>query len=333
MEIRHGQVSIQAMLVDIQAQLRGTPVPARSPSAYAQSYHQSPSLHSPSIPTPPGNHSQDMQPSPPGASHAFPPSHQSRPMSNPSYQASSLSQSQVSPTVDYKPSQFNYSSTSSFPNQQAHVLPPFSSLQVMTSQSGNMSSVRFHPGDSAQQHQRPIRPLSQPTSQPQSGSSKRIPSSNVTSADSSGAEDDDEGLPASGLVAPWEVLRGLADVAIERAAKVGVQLLPKAHDGIPQENGDSSEPHSRPRTPTPERQGRPAKRRKIRHKVPRSLTFPDGIVSLTYPIYFFRSCSSCYKKRHLRSRSTRTFPNVPPAFRTILFLTIPRFYHGCSTFL
>jgi hypothetical protein len=52
------------------------------------------------------------------------------------------------------------------------------------------------------------------------------PSSNVTSADSSELEDEDNGdLPASGLVAPWEVLRGLADVAIERAAKVSTHLL------------------------------------------------------------------------------------------------------------
>lgn len=43
-----------------------------------------------------------------------------------------------------------------------------------------------------------------------------------------------------------------------------------------QENGDSSEPHSRTRTPSPERQSRPSKRRKIRHKLPPVLTFPDG---------------------------------------------------------
>lgn len=47
------------------------------------------------------------------------------------------------------------------------------------------------------------------------------PSSTVTSADSSDLDDEDNGeLPAQGLVAPWEVLRGLADVAIEHAAKV-----------------------------------------------------------------------------------------------------------------
>ena len=51
------------------------------------------------------------------------------------------------------------------------------------------------------------------------------PSSDLTSGDSSEIEDDDNGeLPASGLVAPWEVLRGLADVAIERAAKVSARI-------------------------------------------------------------------------------------------------------------
>ncbi|KAI9449027.1 hypothetical protein F5148DRAFT_1291867 [Russula earlei] len=39
------------------------------------------------------------------------------------------------------------------------------------------------------------------------------------SMDSSDEDEDGGGLPASGLVAPWEVLRGLADVAIQWAAK------------------------------------------------------------------------------------------------------------------
>jgi len=47
-----------------------------------------------------------------------------------------------------------------------------------------------------------------------------FPTSTETSADSSDEEEDGGELPASGLVAPWEVLRGLADVAIQRAAKV-----------------------------------------------------------------------------------------------------------------
>lgn len=82
-------------------------------------------------------------------------------------------------------------------------LPPFSSLETMgppRSQHSNVSSVRYHPATS--------------------GSKRAAPSSNVTSADSTDVEEDDGELPASGLVAPWEVLRGLADVAIERAAQV-----------------------------------------------------------------------------------------------------------------
>jgi len=61
-----------------------------------------------------------------------------------------------------------------------------------------------------------------PGKYPPSGSKRHAPpSSNVTSADSSDLDDEDNGeLPAQGLLAPWEVLRGLADVAIERAAKV-----------------------------------------------------------------------------------------------------------------
>ena len=43
--------------------------------------------------------------------------------------------------------------------------------------------------------------------------------STATSADSSDVEEDAVELPAQGLVAPWEVLRGLADVATQRAAK------------------------------------------------------------------------------------------------------------------
>ncbi|KAI9451610.1 hypothetical protein F5148DRAFT_1290027 [Russula earlei] len=39
------------------------------------------------------------------------------------------------------------------------------------------------------------------------------------SMDSSDEDDNGGGLPASGLVAPWEVLCGLADVTIQRAAK------------------------------------------------------------------------------------------------------------------
>lgn len=46
------------------------------------------------------------------------------------------------------------------------------------------------------------------------------PISSAISANSSDVDEEQGELPASGLTAPWEVLRGLADVAIQRAAKV-----------------------------------------------------------------------------------------------------------------
>jgi hypothetical protein len=122
-------------------------------------------------------------------------------------------------TTQYHPPQLppsynNFSSPtqmySSAGNSQGPVLPPFSSLQQGNTHQGNMSSVRYNShGDS--------------TLPSSASGSKRTapPSSNVTSVNSSDNEEDDHGgLPASGLVAPWEVLRNLANVAIQREAKV-----------------------------------------------------------------------------------------------------------------
>lgn len=99
-------------------------------------------------------------------------------------------------------------------------LPPFSALETMgppRSQPSNVSSMRFHAGEQRRGANGP---------ETASGSKRALPTSSaVTSADSTDAEEDDGELPASGLVAPWEVLRGLADVAIERAAQV-TQLKP-----------------------------------------------------------------------------------------------------------
>lgn len=118
-----------------------------------------------------------------------------------------------------------YNGAPGHPHPGAHgpSLPPFSSIDSMgppRSQPTNVSSMRYNASDAR--------------ARPQEGASagsKRAapPSSTVTSADSSEAEDDGGELPASGLVAPWEVLRGLADVAIERAAKV----CPRNRDGSP----------------------------------------------------------------------------------------------------
>lgn len=107
-----------------------------------------------------------------------------------------------------------------------------------------------------------------------------FPVSTETSADSSDEEEDGGELPASGLVAPWEVLRGLADVAIQREAKVSqperLSLISHmlTHAQYLQENGEASEPQSGTRSPSPDpRSRRPSKRRK---QMPRVLQFPDG---------------------------------------------------------
>jgi hypothetical protein len=98
-------------------------------------------------------------------------------------------------------------------------LPPLSRME----QAGpprpppdNMSSVRHQHTDGGHPRQYD----KQPDVLSVSIAGKRpFPTSTETSADSSDEEEDGGELPASGLVAPWEVLRGLADVAIERAAK------------------------------------------------------------------------------------------------------------------
>ncbi|KAG6885401.1 hypothetical protein C0993_002134 [Termitomyces sp. T159_Od127] len=257
-DIRQTQTTISNTLTELVAHLRGGSFLARSPSAYPQSFHQhSPNINSPSMSTPTAAHQHisEMHPSPPGVSAAFSSSHQgSMPPQVPSTTDSSFS---MIPPQSYAthqgPHAYNHGSG------QGPVLPPFSSISSMgppTAQS-NVSSLRYQAPEN--QHLHPM--LRNQTSHQTSGM-KRHATSNAASANSSDVDDEDNGeLPASGLVAPWEVLRGLADVAIERAAR---------------ENGDSSGPQSRARTPSPDRQGRPFKRRKIRHRH-RNLTFPDVV--------------------------------------------------------
>ena len=99
-------------------------------------------------------------------------------------------------------------------------LPPLSSMgqaDPPRPPSDNLSSVRHQHTDGG--HPRHFD--KQPGVLSGSIAGKRpFPISTETSADSSDEEEDSGELPASGLVAPWEVLRGLADVAIQRAAKV-----------------------------------------------------------------------------------------------------------------
>ncbi|KAL4069755.1 hypothetical protein V8B97DRAFT_1969116 [Scleroderma yunnanense] len=282
-DIKATQSSIQSTLLEIVSFLRGTsgPYRNRSPSAYSQPhYTQSPaaqSAGSPSMPTGPnGSHVSDHTAAgsaTPTAFHGSVP-----PMLNSSSRHSRASNSQSSIATssqqqvigDYHSPQLAHSHTSQGPSQQPYgyvpspsgaTLPPFSSIGAVATGNAHGPVTARYPTDVSQRFHS-NRNYRAPTP---SGSRRVLPSSsNVTSVDSSDVEEDDNGeLPASGLVAPWEVLRGLADVAIERALK---------------ENGEaSSEPQSRARTPSPDRQSRPSKRRKIRHKAARSPVFPDVV--------------------------------------------------------
>jgi hypothetical protein len=98
-------------------------------------------------------------------------------------------------------------------------LPPLSSMEHTgppRPPPDNLSSVRHQHTDSG--HPRHFD--KQPGVLGGSVAGKRPFPTTETSPDSSDEDEDGGELPASGLVAPWEVLRGLADVAIQRAAKV-----------------------------------------------------------------------------------------------------------------
>ncbi|KAI6047737.1 hypothetical protein EDC04DRAFT_2619708 [Pisolithus marmoratus] len=281
-EIKTTQTSIQNTLLEIVSHLRGASLYTnRSPSTYQQpQYAQSPTTQStPPMPSGsngshPSDHSIASAATPTtyqSSHHTLPPMHSltSRHSRGSNSQSSLVSSSQQQIAGDYHSPQLppvhsNHGSSQQYtyvaPSSGA-VLPPFSSIGGMGTSSTHGHVPPRYPADATQRFHT-SRNYRAPTP---SGSRRALPpSSNVTSADSSDVDDDDDGeLPAYGLVAPWEVLRGLADVAIERATK---------------ENGEaSSEPQSRARTPSLERQSRPSKRRKIRHKVARGQIFPDVV--------------------------------------------------------
>ena len=109
-------------------------------------------------------------------------------------------------------------------------LPPISTFPELASRHGptNISSVRYQPTDALTATRAPaLKASSSLQASPGHRSPKRkaAGSSNVTSSNTSDIEEDDNGeLPSKGLVAPWEVLRGLADVAAERAAQVRLRI-------------------------------------------------------------------------------------------------------------
>ncbi|KAI0271423.1 hypothetical protein BC834DRAFT_818298 [Gloeopeniophorella convolvens] len=264
-DIRQSQTAIQNSLVEIVTHLRaGAAGLARSPSAFGPPYlHPSPNVHadSPASMSTPISNRPPLEPN-----HTMMPTPQP---ANPPQMYSSPPVTTMRNDVDGQPPQTSQGGPAyQQMNSQYHVppgvhppmLPPISSMESMgppRAQPNNVSSVRHQYGENGQ-----ARHLGKPTGTPGvSGSLKRsLPISNATSADSSDVEEDESELPASGLVAPWEVLRGLADVAIQRAAKA------------------TSEPASRTRSPSPDPGRHKPKRLKTgRPRLPRAIKFPDVV--------------------------------------------------------
>jgi len=219
------QAAIQNTLLEIVSHLRGTaPFTHRSPSTFSQGqYTQSPSI--PAVASPPvsatTNGSRTTDPN----IHRGPPTPTAyHPSIPPIHNPQSRDQHHPQPAVgDFHPPHSSYTNPASgqpfslTPSSGA-VLPPFSSIGAIGAGTAQGPSTARYLNDS----QRAYSSRNQASA---SAAAKRTlrPSSVVTSPDSSDVDDEDNGeLPASGLVAPWEVLRGLADVAIERAAKVSI---------------------------------------------------------------------------------------------------------------
>ncbi|KZT75044.1 hypothetical protein DAEQUDRAFT_720256 [Daedalea quercina L-15889] len=300
-DIRQTQTVIQNTLLEIASHLRGgAPFHSRSPSfpGFVQQSPSALSMGSPSVSTPSAIVSHPPQlmldtshpgPTSPPSNGAITqssgPMSAHRPNRDPApahYRSPSLGATGRRPVSQHDAHNSQPSTSNNMmyppPNPTAHrlpggqtTLPPFSSIESMgppRSQPSNVSSMRYNPGEGSQ----PSRTVHRTANgqEATTGTKRTAPTSNVTSADSSDVEDDDGELPASGLVAPWEVLRGLADVAAERAAK--------------ENGGEVSEPPSRARTRSPDpRQPRPPKRRKVTHKQPRFATFPDVVTKKIIP--------------------------------------------------
>ncbi|KAI0249491.1 hypothetical protein BJV78DRAFT_1226546 [Lactifluus subvellereus] len=270
-DIRQSQTAIQNSLAEIVNHLRaGTTSMIRSPSAFPPAYvHPSPNVHADSPasmstpvsarPSLDAGHTMMTTPQP-GNSSMYPSPSMASTRTNGDPQVSQATQG----TSTYQSINSQYHMPSSLPPP---VLSPISGMEPTGPRADNISSQTSVLGGP--------------------GPGKRpFPISTATSADSSDVEEDGGELPASGLVAPWEVLRGLADVAIQRAAR---------------ENGEASDPQSCTRSPSPDvGSRRPSKRQKFRHKPPRVLKFPDvvskGIISEAEATdlfkIFFHGCST-----------------------------------------
>lgn len=119
-----------------------------------------------------------------------------------------------------------------YTGRQGPTLPPITTLHESgASRPGpsNISSMRYHPGDALSSSlNNSDKHLSVSTGR-MSPPPRKMANSNATSSNTSDVDEDDTGeLPKSGLIAPWEVLRGLADVAVKRAAQVGLCSYPSS---------------------------------------------------------------------------------------------------------
>ena len=165
-------------------------------------------------------HINEMHQSPQIATGVFPNASTRQHRASITYQGSTFQPNQVSPAGEAQSNTFpqthsnahGYNQSQPPRLTQGHVLPPFSSIQAMgAAQPSNVSSMRYQATNMPGQRQ----------TTKLSGVKRPLSSSHLTSGESSDFEEEDNGeLPAQGLVAPWEVLRGLADVASRRAAKV-----------------------------------------------------------------------------------------------------------------
>lgn len=226
-EIRQTQVGIHNTLIELVHQLRSGPAQgANATFRQSPSTFQAGSPASLSTPTSTGaapmDTHNDVPPSGAFQGQHLPPLVQSRHSATPRptvgapYRSSPAGPGQRPGDMTAPHLPPPNSSFSSLYGQNAHAptLPPISSFPDMNAgrhASSNLSSVRYN-GPST----------SQPTNSGHRSPKRKVAgSSNVTSSNTSDYEDeDDTDLPSKGLVAPWEVLRGLADVAAERAAQV-----------------------------------------------------------------------------------------------------------------
>ncbi|TFK56556.1 hypothetical protein OE88DRAFT_1649912 [Heliocybe sulcata] len=266
-DVRQGQVQIQNTLAEIVSHLRGGAPPHPQSPNFPHYGSHSPGMSQTPVATAPQRplmiDTVSAMPGPISASTSNGMvTASSRHSSQMPYGSPSVAPAGVPPPPNnmhqHMPSQNQYGPVAQVYNAAAGTpgptLPPISSMPTMGGPSQPLSSMRYGDNGRGQPRQMPMQSLKRPG----------FSHSTLTSADSTDAEDEENGdLPASGLVAPWEVLRGLANVAIEQAAKEG---------------NTSSEPVSRARTPEHDpRSGRPAKRRKTHHKAQRTPTFPDVV--------------------------------------------------------